>query len=43
METEWVLARIQLHQLMQRHPTWSNQRYADCFVSELHGQRRGVN
>lgn len=29
METEWVLARIQLHRLMQRHPTWSNQRYAD--------------
>ena len=29
METEWVMARMQLHKLMQRHPAWSNQRYAD--------------
>jgi len=29
METEWILARMQLYQLMQGHPTWSNQRYAD--------------
>jgi hypothetical protein len=35
METEWVMARVQLYRLMQEQPTWSAQRLADTLGYSL--------